>query len=70
MSVFSMAQSDNKSLISQKKDNKQIYIDYAYTENKPRLFIVRTPTLTNLGIDNFDNVDKMIDLQFKLQEAT
>ena len=70
MSVFSMAQSDNKSLISQKKDNKQINIDYAYTENKPRLFIVRTPTLTNLGIDNFDNVDKMIDLQFKLQEAT
>ena len=70
MSVFSMAQSDNKSLISQKKDNKQINIDYAYTENKPRPFIVRTPTLTNLGIDNFDNVDKMIDLQFKLQEAT
>ena len=70
MSVFSMAQSDNKSLISQKKDNKQINIDYAYTENKPRPFIVQTPTLTNLGIDNFDNVDKMIDLQFKLQEAT
>ena len=38
--------------------------------NEPRPFLCRTPTLTRLGIDNFDNVQKIFDLQFTVKKAT
>ena len=46
-----------------------ITTDYCYTENALRPFLAKTPTLTSLGIDNFDNVERLGDLQPTIKEA-
>ena len=35
----------------------------------PRPFLAQTTTLTSLGIDNFDNVQKLSDLEFTIKKA-
>jgi hypothetical protein len=47
-----------------------ITTDYAFVSNEPRQFMCVTPTLSRLGVDNFDNVQKIVDLQFTIEKAT
>lgn len=47
-----------------------ITTDYAKTANEPRKFTCKTPTLSRLGVDNFDHIEQIIDLQFNMETAT
>lgn len=47
-----------------------ITADYAWTQGKPRQFVHKTPTLSRLGIDNFDQQEKIGDLEFTMEKAT
>ena len=42
--------------------------DYGWTINK-RQYNNKTPTLTKIGVKNFDNQSKMTDLKFRLPRA-
>lgn len=46
-------------------------VDFGWTQGgKPRAFKNKTPTLTKLGIDNFDQMEKIGDLKFTMEKAT
>jgi hypothetical protein len=64
VSVYSMATTVNNDPNAKQQTQDGIKVDYAYTANEPRQFKSNTPSLTRLGVDDFDNVQKIIDLQF------
>ena len=72
MSTFSVFTENTQNSKSRVKDLDKgaIAKDFAFTQNAPRTFKTESKILNAIGADNFDNVEKIYDLQFNLEKAS